>query len=148
MLVECWASVVDAGPTLNQHWFKVLCLLGYSESKQMRPFGFALPYIYTSSGAMPKRTRLCYPLWSYSAYNDEMWIICCFNVGPASQTVAKQYSDIGSTYDDVPSSDHWFLDSGIYVFPYYHTCIHTILTYIPFVVCRPVYGNIYWDHQL
>ena len=45
MLVECWASVVDAGPTLNQHWFKVLCLRGYSKSKQMLPFGFALPYI-------------------------------------------------------------------------------------------------------
>ena len=25
MLVECWATVFDVGPTLNQHWFKALC---------------------------------------------------------------------------------------------------------------------------
>ena len=23
MLVQCWVNVVDAGPTLNQHWVKV-----------------------------------------------------------------------------------------------------------------------------
>ena len=28
MLVWRWSSVVDGGPTLNQSWFKVLCLLG------------------------------------------------------------------------------------------------------------------------
>ena len=28
MLVECWTSVADGGPTLNQHWFNVSCLLG------------------------------------------------------------------------------------------------------------------------
>ena len=28
MLVQCWADVVDGGPTLNQHWFNVSCLLG------------------------------------------------------------------------------------------------------------------------
>ena len=27
MLVQCWASVVDDGPTLNQHWVNVSCLL-------------------------------------------------------------------------------------------------------------------------
>ena len=25
---QCWASVVDGGPTLNQQWFNVSCLLG------------------------------------------------------------------------------------------------------------------------
>ena len=30
MLFQCWASVVDDGPTLKQHWFNALCLLGYS----------------------------------------------------------------------------------------------------------------------
>ena len=25
MLIYCWFSVVDGGPTLNQHWFRVLC---------------------------------------------------------------------------------------------------------------------------
>ena len=28
MLVQCWASVVDGGPTLDQHWVYVSCLLG------------------------------------------------------------------------------------------------------------------------
>ena len=28
MLVQCWTSVCDAGPTLNQHWVSVSCLLG------------------------------------------------------------------------------------------------------------------------
>ena len=27
-LVQCWATVFDAGPTLNQHRFNVWCLLG------------------------------------------------------------------------------------------------------------------------
>ena len=26
MLVQCWATVCDAGPTLNQHWFNASCL--------------------------------------------------------------------------------------------------------------------------
>ena len=26
MLVECWASVEDYGPTFNQYWFNVSCL--------------------------------------------------------------------------------------------------------------------------
>ena len=29
MLCQCWASVVDGGPTLAQHWVDVPCLLGY-----------------------------------------------------------------------------------------------------------------------
>ena len=29
MLGYCWASVCDAGPTVTQHWFKVLRFLGY-----------------------------------------------------------------------------------------------------------------------
>ena len=28
MLVKCWPTVCDAGPTLNQHWVDVSCLLG------------------------------------------------------------------------------------------------------------------------
>ena len=28
MMVQCWPTVYDAGPTLNQHWFNVTCLLG------------------------------------------------------------------------------------------------------------------------
>ena len=28
-LIQCWTIVVDGGPTLNQHWVNVLCLLGF-----------------------------------------------------------------------------------------------------------------------
>ena len=28
LLVQCWASVVDGGPTLNQQWLNVSCVLG------------------------------------------------------------------------------------------------------------------------
>ena len=28
ILVDCWASAADSGPTLNQHCFNVSCLLG------------------------------------------------------------------------------------------------------------------------
>ena len=28
LLVQCWASVVDGGPALNQQWLNVSCLLG------------------------------------------------------------------------------------------------------------------------
>ena len=27
MLVLCWSNVVDGGPTVNQHWYNILCLL-------------------------------------------------------------------------------------------------------------------------
>ena len=30
LLVWCWASVVDGGPTSSQHWVNVACLLGQS----------------------------------------------------------------------------------------------------------------------
>ena len=28
VLIKCWATVGDDGPTLNQHWFSVSCLAG------------------------------------------------------------------------------------------------------------------------
>ena len=30
MLVQCWTSVVDDGPTLNKHWVDDSCLLGWN----------------------------------------------------------------------------------------------------------------------
>ena len=29
LLVQCWSTVYDAGPTLNQQWLNVSCLLGW-----------------------------------------------------------------------------------------------------------------------
>ena len=28
LLVQCWTSVVDGGPTLNQQWLNIWCFLG------------------------------------------------------------------------------------------------------------------------
>ena len=28
ILAQCWSTFCEAGPTLNQHWVNVLCLLG------------------------------------------------------------------------------------------------------------------------
>ena len=51
MLVWCWASVVDADPTWNQHWVNVLCLLGYWIC------AFCLSYLVISS--LPARLPAC-----------------------------------------------------------------------------------------
>ena len=34
MLVYCWADVADDGPTLNEHWFNVTCLLLICKGKK------------------------------------------------------------------------------------------------------------------
>ena len=44
MLVHCWDSVVDGGPTLIRHWVNVLCLL------HMRYFIFHAPISLLLSG--------------------------------------------------------------------------------------------------
>ena len=34
LLDQCWASVVDGGPTLNQQWLNVSCLVGCPSRNQ------------------------------------------------------------------------------------------------------------------
>ena len=36
MLVQCWASVVDGGPTLNRHWVNVSSSLASNASRSLR----------------------------------------------------------------------------------------------------------------
>ena len=43
MLVYCWSSVADAGPTLNQHWFNILCFSGAVADKQASEHYAILP---------------------------------------------------------------------------------------------------------
>ena len=38
MLNQCWANVVDDGPTLVQHWVDVLCLLGEQFGANVRQY--------------------------------------------------------------------------------------------------------------
>ena len=33
MLVQRCFTIYDVGPTVNQHWFDVLCLMGYMDKK-------------------------------------------------------------------------------------------------------------------
>ena len=37
MLVYCWSSVEDDGPTVNQHWLDIFCLLGKGRLSRRRP---------------------------------------------------------------------------------------------------------------
>ena len=54
MLFYCWPSVVDAGPTIKQHWFNASCFL---EMLQTR-------YWANVSNISPvTRQRLRYPNW-------------------------------------------------------------------------------------
>ena len=34
MVEQCWANVVDGGPTLLKHWVDVSCLLGWTNTRQ------------------------------------------------------------------------------------------------------------------
>ena len=48
VLVQCWPSVCDAGPTLNQHWTSVSCLLGGGRSTVYRLVGYVMMLICQS----------------------------------------------------------------------------------------------------
>ena len=42
--VQRWSSVVDGGPTLNQHWFNVLCLLVRDRTRLCLAFSYFQPF--------------------------------------------------------------------------------------------------------
>ena len=42
MLVQGWADVIDGGPTPDQHWVKVSCLLDKTENCTYLIFGIVL----------------------------------------------------------------------------------------------------------
>ena len=69
-LKKCWSTVYDAGPTLNQHWFNVVCLLGYSYD--YRPF--SQPRANAGSGVRPCRGRY---LWRAQRINTKSAFILC-----------------------------------------------------------------------
>ena len=61
--VQCWASAVDGGPTLNQCWVNVPLLAG-----------LVLRYFHSM----------------YRSCKQETYIKYWFNIGTASQTMAQQ----------------------------------------------------------
>ena len=50
MLVHCWSAVYDVGPTVNQHWVNVSCLLGLGQYivKQTRDARSTLPQYWAN----------------------------------------------------------------------------------------------------
>ena len=65
-LGQCWASVEDAGPALNQHWVNYLCMLWTA---------------YCRISLLLRAMRLvCQPPLTR----------CCYNVEPALHTVARR----------------------------------------------------------
>ena len=55
MLVKCWPTVCDAGPTLNQHWVSVSCLLRYLHLRING--GGGGPRVVVSTAAFHARVR-------------------------------------------------------------------------------------------
>ena len=73
MLVQCWSSVTDAGPTLSQHRVSASCWLG----------GRVLVQCWASvaEGGPTK---------------SQHWKLFCYSVGPTSTTLAQNCDNIGS----------------------------------------------------
>ena len=69
ILVQCWATVCDAGPASYQHWFNTLCLLGCGSGSACAAGG----------EYKPTPTQ------------------CLLNVGPASPVLASIHSVLVST---------------------------------------------------
>ena len=58
MFVWRWSSVVDGGPTLNQHWFNVLCLLGWVFCPNSGPTSQTLSQRWLRAQFLPQFLRL------------------------------------------------------------------------------------------
>ena len=52
MLIQCWANVEDGGPTLNQYWVNVSCLLGLRDTSDIARFSKP---VYTDPILRPRK---------------------------------------------------------------------------------------------
>ena len=96
MLNQYWTTVYDAGPTLDQQWVDVSYLLG---SMGMYPVMFQYRTSFADSDPalkqhctinMDSRLHSTNKLTIAITFKQDTSIQCCFNVGPASQTVIPQ----------------------------------------------------------
>ena len=70
LLVQCWSNVVDGGPTLNQQWLNVSCLLG----KQVSPMCFQA--LECPLRTVPSVGLLCYIV--RLRHNSFVWLRTLF----------------------------------------------------------------------
>ena len=80
MLVYCWPTVYDAGPTINQHCFNVLCLLGKR-------------YIHFTNFAKPPDGNLVGP--SCPPKCDRLPLACRLNAASIRPAVSPRRSIAG-----------------------------------------------------
>ena len=84
MLFYCWASVADNGPTLKQHWLKVLCLFGHNIN------------------------IITHDIFFFFSKQDTL-TQCCLNVGSLSATLAQHSNNFWST-----ALVYWVLFSKVF----------------------------------
>ena len=73
MFIQCWANVVEGGPTLNKHWIDVSCLHGLSSSHGIIPLSLWLSCL--------RKER--------QSNKHDTFIQCLFNVSPPYKTLAQ-----------------------------------------------------------
>ena len=97
-LVYCWANVVDGGPTVNQRWADVSCLVGHmlsqaSMSTVHRPRCDRLPRLprpnyslahnrapHRHSQSRARIKRICDGNYSSLQYSQQREIMMCFYI--------------------------------------------------------------------
>ena len=89
MLGQCWADVVDIGPTLTQHWFNVSCLL--SSPGFGLPSVAILPWFYRKRREAIFTHSLTHSLthsspWNCSESSLQAWLAIYYMCVQAEQT--------------------------------------------------------------
>ena len=77
MLVYCWPNVCDAGPTLNQHCFNALCLLGWA-------------YVAPVSSIIPSWQLWCHKHWEWPWTLPRGSYVPCSKVVDSRRTTCMQ----------------------------------------------------------
>ena len=104
MLVSCWPTVVDGGPTRNQHWFNVLSvcksLSGNTQIYRCPDLANIAPAGDVISLIGHNNLSLCHALeWGISFRGrggHEAMAQRWFAVGSASWTICQRWINVGS----------------------------------------------------
>ena len=113
-LVYCWPTVVDVGPTVNQRWANVSCLLG-TRSVGRVLCGFLINSYMTQYTATHNIMIVIIWLWSYVLRIQYMWaqmsmlskIKTCMQTKPAN---TKHLHNIYTT----PTLYRWYTNCFVF----------------------------------